>query len=119
MTIDEAIQRARDNENSFKNNHKLNLTLKARSPYYGLDCLKISEDNKNLAEWLEELKAYRANEGISENVYRMGYKFGYNKAVDDTIKSIKEEYAFTILEEEKIDEIAEQLKGAKQSEDFK
>ena len=113
MTIDEAIQRARDNENSFKNNHKLNLTLKARSPYYGLDCLKISEDNKNLAEWLEELKAYRANEGISENVYRMGYKFGYNKAVDDTIKSIKEEYAFTILEEEKIDEIAEQLKGAK------
>ena len=113
MTIDEAIQRARDNENSFKNNHKLNLTLKARSPYYGLDCLKISEDNKNLAEWLEELKAYRANEGISENVYRMGYKFGYNKAVDDTIKSIKEEYAFTILEEEKIDEIAEQLKVAK------
>lgn len=35
----------------------------------------------------------------------------YNKAVDDTIKAIKEEYAFTILEEEKIDEIAEQLKG--------
>lgn len=54
---------------------------------------------------------------MSENVYRLGYKFGYNKAVDDTIKSIKEEYAFTILEEEKIDEIAKQLKGAKQSED--
>lgn len=113
MTIDEAIQKARDNENSFKNNHKLNLTLKKRSPYYGLDCLKISEDNKHLAEWLEELKAYRANEGMSENVYRCGYKFGYNKAVDDTIKSIKKEYAFTILEEEKIDEIAKQLKGAK------
>lgn len=115
MTIDEAIQRARDNENSFKNNHKLNLTLKKRSPYYGLDCLKISGDNKHLAEWLEELKAYRANEGISENVYRCGYKFGYNKAVDDTIKSIKEEYAFTILEEEEIDEIAKQLKGASDS----
>ena len=52
-------------------------------------------------------------------MYRFGYKFGYNKAVDDTIKSIKEKYAFTILEEEKIDEIAEQLKGTKQSEDFK
>ena len=113
MTIDETIQKARNNENIFKNNHKLNLTLKKRSPYYGLDCLKISEDNKQLAEWLEELKAYRANEGMSENVYRLGY----NKAVDDTIKSIKEEYAFTILEEEKIDEIAKQLKGAKQSED--
>lgn len=43
--------------------------------------------------------------------YEHGYSVGYNKAVDDTIKSIKEEYAFTILEEEKIDEIAEQLKG--------
>lgn len=49
--------------------------------------------------------------------YEHGYSVGYNKAVDDTIKAIKEEYAFTILEEEKIDEIAEQLKGAKQNED--
>ena len=79
MSIDEAIQKARGNENSFKNNHKLNLTLKERSPYYGLDCLRIADDNKNLAEWLEELKAYRANEGMSENAYRCVY----NKAVDD------------------------------------
>lgn len=42
--------------------------------------------------------------------YEHGYSVGYNKAVDDTIKAIKEEYAFTILEEEKIDEIAQQLK---------
>ena len=49
--------------------------------------------------------------------YEHGYSVGYNKAVDDTIKAIKKEYAFTILEEEKIDEIAEQLKGAKQNED--
>ena len=51
--------------------------------------------------------------------YEHGYSVGYNKAVDDTIKAIKEEYVFTILEEEKIDEIAQQLKGAKQNEDFK
>lgn len=38
------------------------------------------------------------------------FKLGYNKAVDDTIKAIKEEYAFTILEEEKIDEIVKRLK---------
>ena len=48
--------------------------------------------------------------------YRNARLGSYNKAVDDTIKSIKEEYVFTILEEEKIDEIAEQLKGAKQNE---
>lgn len=59
MSIDEAIQKARSNENSFKNNHKLNLTLKERSPYYGLDCLRIADDNKHLAEWLEELKEYQ------------------------------------------------------------
>ena len=51
--------------------------------------------------------------------YRNARLDNYNKGVDDTIKAIKEEYAFTILEEEKIDEIAEQLKGAKQNEDFK
>lgn len=51
-----------------------------------------------------------------ENVEEYERK-AYNKAVDDTIKAIKEEYAFTILEEEKIDEIAEQLKGTKQNED--
>lgn len=51
--------------------------------------------------------------------YRKSNIDSYNKAVDDTIKAIKEEYAFTILEEEKIDEIVEQLKGAKQNEDFK
>lgn len=45
--------------------------------------------------------------------YEHGYSVGYNEAVDDTIKSIKEKYAFTILEEEEIDEISEQLKGAK------
>lgn len=53
-----------------------------------------------------------------ENVEEYERK-AYNKAVDDTIKAIKEEYAFTILEGEKIDEIAEKLKGAKQNEDFK
>ena len=45
--------------------------------------------------------------------YEHGYSVGDNKAVDDTVKAIKKEYAFTILEEEKIDEIVEQLKGAK------
>lgn len=47
--------------------------------------------------------------------YEHGYSVGYNKAVDDTIKFIKEKYAFTILEEEEIDEIAKQLKGASDS----
>lgn len=51
--------------------------------------------------------------------YRNARLDNYNKGVDDAIKFIKEKYAFTILEEEEIDEIAEQLKGAKQNENFK
>jgi hypothetical protein len=53
-----------------------------------------------------------------ENVEEYERK-AYNKAVDDTIKFFKEKFAFTILEEEQIDEIAERLKGEKQNEDFK
>ena len=34
----------------------------------------------------------------------------YNEAIDDTVKAIKELCAFTILEEEEIDEMARQLK---------
>ena len=51
--------------------------------------------------------------------YRNARLDNYNNGVDDAIKFIKEKYAFTILEEKEIDEIAKQLKGAKQNEDFK
>ena len=42
--------------------------------------------------------------------YIHGYAVGYNEAVDDTVKAIKKLHAFTILEEEEIDEMARQLK---------
>lgn len=42
--------------------------------------------------------------------YNHGYAVGYNEAIDDTVKAIKELYAFTILEEEEIDEMVRQLK---------
>lgn len=86
--------------------------------------------NNQLVEWLEELKAYRTNEGMSENVYRCGYKFGYNKAVDDfkeeLLKMDNSEIPQHCQAEfcegdckkctSEIYKIAEQLKGAKQNE---
>lgn len=42
--------------------------------------------------------------------YNHGYAVGYNEAIDDTVKAIKKLHAFTILEEEEIDEMAMQLK---------
>lgn len=47
---------------------------------------------KETADLLEELKSYRENDGMSENVYRSGYKSGYNKAVDDFVNRISEKF---------------------------
>lgn len=63
-------------------------------------------------------KEHRMLSNISERMleenrqagYNHGYTVGYNEAVDDTVKAIKEIYAFTILEEEDIDEVVRQLK---------
>lgn len=41
---------------------------------------------------------------------KCGIVVGYNEAVDDTVKAMKELYAFTILEEEEIDEMSRRLK---------
>ena len=44
----------------------------------------------------------------------------YNKAIDDFAESVKNLIAdSSVIKFKDIDEIAEQLKGAKQSEDFK
>ena len=45
-----------------------------------------ASEHRQFAEWLRELKAYRANEGMSENVYKAGYKFGYKRAMDEVAK---------------------------------
>lgn len=82
-SIDDVIARARARARHERDNQKLNDILSASSPYHSQHYAKSAEEYDQLADWLEELKAYRANEGMSENVYKMGYKFGYNKAIDE------------------------------------
>lgn len=60
MTIDEAIAHAREVATIQRNNKKLNDTLGAFSPYNNQDCAKCAQEHDQLAEWLEELKRYRA-----------------------------------------------------------
>ena len=63
-------------------------------------------------------KEHRMLPNISERMleenrqagYNHGYAVGYNEAVDDTVIAIKELYAFTILEEQEIDEMVRRLK---------
>ena len=53
--------------------------------------LSYAEDNEQVAEWLEELKALREEKSdfqimakdIAEGNYEMGMESGYNKALDD------------------------------------
>lgn len=77
---------------------------------------KCAEYHKKIAEWLEELKAYKetkcnksvylANKSIDMiDAVNKGYADGYNKAIDDSIKIVKENYRIEALERlEKIKE---------------
>lgn len=63
-------------------------------------------------------KEHRMSPNISERMleenrqagYSHGYTVGYNEAIYDTVEAIKKLRAFTVLEEEEIDEMARQLK---------
>ena len=130
MKIDEAISHARevakeqrkDNENC---KYKAEYGCKGCADYYSKPCIECAEEHEQLAEWLEELKMYKSlspRELVSEKQkndrameyskgFDYGFKTGYNKAIDDFAEKVKEMYAFTILQEEHLNEIAEQLKA--------
>ena len=91
MTIDEAIEQ-------FKYDAECNRA--------DLD-LSYAQDNEQVAEWLEELKAYRASV-FSGDMTQAMLKEQYCKAVDDFVKEFKRK---TPMENMIIDEIAERLKG--------
>lgn len=73
---------------------------------------KEAEQYKHISKLFEELKAYRDNDGMSENVYKAGFKFGYNTAIDDfttDICNLIED--LSVIKIQDVDEIAEQLKA--------
>ena len=56
MTLDEAIEHAR--EKAEENRKGATYNFPTLSDYYYM-CLKCAEEHEQLAEWLEELKKYR------------------------------------------------------------
>ena len=86
--------------------------------------LSYAEDNEQIAEWLEELVMLRLDSCMIHMPERLHLvENGYNKALNDFVNFAK---TMPTVEEEDgeirpmwLEEIAEQLKGAKQSEDFK
>ena len=95
MTIDEAIAHAREVANTQRGKSGICLQNGLECEHFS-DCLKCAEEHEQLAEWLEELKAYREKK-CNKSVYlasksvdkidavNKGYIDGYNKALDDFI----------------------------------
>ena len=97
MTLDEAIIHARE--------------VASRKFDDRVHCIKCAEEHEQLAEWLEELKAYRASVFSGDMTQKM-LKEEYCKAVDDFAESVKNLIAdSSVIRFKDIDEIAEQLKA--------
>lgn len=87
--------------------------IEEKGTQVGLYCNKCGKWIKWLTK--DEARLFKHNEAqmLNENRqagYNHGYTVGYNEAVDNTVKVIKKLRAFTILEEEEIDEMSRQLK---------
>ena len=84
---------------------------KVCSEYVPKEMCKCAEEHEQLAEWLEELKSYRASVFSGDMTQKM-LKEEYCKAVDDFAESVKNLIAdSSVIRFKDIDEIAEQLKA--------
>ena len=116
LSIDEAIAHARDvakrNREQWKNCPADRRDIEHKT------CEQCAEEHKQLAEWLEELKALRDGLKIKcdslNDALEKGKNIGYNKALDDFMKFASD---MPTVEEEDgtirpmwLEEIAEQLK---------
>ena len=77
---------------------------------YSKKCEVYAEEHEQIAEWLEELKSYRASVFSGDMTQKM-LKEEYCKSVDDFAESVKNLIAdSSVIRFKDIDEIAEQLK---------
>ena len=102
MTLDEAIAHARK--------------VSSRKFDDRVHCIRCSEFHKQLAEWLEELKAYRQQHiALCEKYDVNTVEELYVKGIDD-FGSRLETVSFTKTQWDLIKIIAEQLKAGEQNE---
>lgn len=84
MTIDEAIEYAR--EKAKEQRYYANFE---RNGMMYQSCIKCAEEHEQLADWLEELKAYKEQHQALCNSYNVHtVEDIYDKAIDDFIKSV-------------------------------
>ena len=108
MTIDEAIAKHIKIAKTQKALYDA-CTLKEQNKHF----LREAEEHEQLAEWLEELKSYRASVFSGYMTQKM-LKEEYNKAIDDLLGGMNQiTYNCQDADElfEKICDLAEQLKA--------
>ena len=131
MSIDEAIAHAREVASEQKRRSGICVQNNSECDKFSA-CLKCSEEHKQLAEWLEELKILREEKSefqiiakdIAEYNYEMGMENGYNKAVDDLLEDANEmaievdvdTYTMKAIGIGLLENIAEQLKAGGENE---
>ena len=91
MTIDEAIAHAREAASEQKRRSGICVQNNSECDKFSA-CLKCSEEHEQLAEWLEELKSYRASVFSGDMTQKM-LKEEYNKAIDDFAENIRLYYS--------------------------
>ena len=112
MTIDEAIAHAREVASEQKRRSGICVQNNSECDKFSA-CLKCSKEHEQLAEWLEELKSYRASVFSGYMTQKM-LKEEYNKAIDDLLGGMNQiTYNCQDADElfEKICDLAEQLKA--------
>ena len=124
MSIDEAIAHAREVASEQKRRSGICVQNNSECDKFSA-CLKCSEEHEQLAEWLEELKSYRASVFSGDMTQKM-LKEEYNKAIDDFVKEICKmivqsenngNYRFYAVEiKQAIADLAEQLKAGEVNE---
>ena len=99
MTIDEAIAKYKEITNADAN----------CPAHCNIACDKCVQESKQLAEWVEELKSYRASV-FSGDMTQTMLKEQYCKAIDDFVEELKD--YFVIPHDVRVVEMkAEQLKA--------
>ena len=97
MTIDEVIAHEREGADIARGNIIKCNNIGGYESWHNSECIKRAEEHEQIAEWLEELKAYKerkcnksvylANKSIDMiDAVNKGHADGYNKAIDDFAK---------------------------------
>ena len=122
MTIDEAIAYAREKAKYKKTKYDkcpTRMRYCCEMCFHKPKCNEVAKEHEQLAEWLEELKSYRASVFSGYMTQKM-LKEEYNKAIDDFVTNVKEhQYLLSDVINSKdygmftvgIEQIAEQLKA--------